>query len=59
MAWATAGGDRWAEMVAGVEGPNDYPSGVALSTYRVRVLAREADDWVLLYSVAFRYPMGC
>ena len=53
------GGDRWAEMVAEVKGPNDYPSGVGLSTYRVRVLARDAAGWVPLYSVVFRYPMGC
>jgi hypothetical protein len=50
---------QFAERVRNIRRPTDYPCGVSISKYFIRISAYENGKWIVLNILEFTNPMGC
>ena len=53
-------GDRWYDLVKDIKSPTEYPSGVSISRYFLRVIGLNKENGqVITKIIIFETPMGC
>jgi hypothetical protein len=50
---------RWLDLVQKADMPTQYPCGVGISMYTIRISVLENGSWVILNEIEFNMPMGC
>jgi len=53
-------GNEWADKIKNIKSPNEYPSGVSISRYYIRISGKRKDNGVSFQkTLVINSPMGC
>ena len=52
-------GEYWAALIKDIEGPNQYPSGVGMSSIQLKIIITKQNGEVTENFINFEIPMGC